>query len=616
MGSTWRTYRWLLNVYGRAIWLVIALCVIQAAMAGIAVGYALMMRDAIDAAVAHDESAFIREAIVFAAAIIVQIALRAAAVTVAERARSAMDNRMRAHVFTGILDAPLERTQTHHSGELMNRLTSDVTVVSGTVTSLVPNAASMAIRIVGVVAVMIVLAPALTAVFLAGGVMMAGASFLLRGLLKRLHKQVQEAEGRVRAYMQEALESLLVIRAFGVGGKVRALADARMDAHRRARMRRVTVTAVASTGLASAMNLGYLIGFVWCGFGILHGTLSYGTMMAVIQLIGQIQSPFAMMGGMFPQHAAMLASTERLMEVGETRGDAGACGASAARDEAARDGDSRDVAPRENGALVEPVACGVVDARGLYARMTAIRFAHVDFTYGRNTVLDDFSCDIHKGDFVAVTGRSGIGKSTLMKLLLGAYTPQSGCLGVTVGDAGPGGDRPGDAVPVSARLVPPRDIPRGFFAYVPQGNALMSGTIREAVAFADPNPDPTHIDDARVREACRVADADGFVTALPDGYDTRLGEHGAGLSEGQMQRIAVARALYSGAPVLLLDESTSALDTATEHAMLERIRALSDRTVLIVTHRAEVLEYCDAVIRLGNQQSGERHEDTHGGSAS
>lgn len=573
--STWRTYRWMLSVFGRSSWLVVMLCVLQAAMAAIGVGYALMMRGAIDAAVARDESAFVHEAVVFALAIVVQIGLRALVVVVSERARSSMDNRLRSNVFAGVLAAPIADSRRYHSGELMNRLTSDVTVVSGSVVALLPGAVSMVIRIVGVVAVMVVLAPVLTAVFVVGGCAMAGASFLLRGVLKRLHKRVQEAEGRVRSFMQECLGSLLVIQTFGVLTKVRRQAGDRMVDHQRARMRRVFVSAVASTGLSTAMNVGYLIGFVWCGFGILHGTISYGTMMAVIQLIGQIQSPFAMMGGMFPRHAAMLASAERLMDLdaeGAVRNDV----------------DSADSAKS-----LRPDA-----ARALYSRAGAIRFDHVDFTYGRNEVLRDFSADIRKGDFVAITGRSGIGKSTLMKLLLGAYRPQSGRIGVALGVAS------GDAAPEDgwpATLIPPEDIPRGFFAYVPQGNYLMSGTIREAVAFADPDPDSSSIDDDRVREACRIADADSFVEQLPQGYETQLGERGAGLSEGQMQRIAVARALYSRAPVLLLDESTSALDTVTEHAMLERIRALEDRTVLIVTHRHEVLDYCDAVITLGGE---------------
>lgn len=552
--SAMRVYRWLAGVFGRSLWLVVALCVMQAAMAAIGVGYALMMRGAIDAAVARDESLFLREIAVFAVAIVLQIVLRAATVVAAERACSSMDNRLRLHVFADVLAEPVSGSQRYHSGDLMNRLTSDVSVVTGSVVSLAPSAVAMAIRIVGVTAVMAALAPVLTAVFVAGGCMMAFASFLLRGVLKRLHSRVQEAEGRVRSFMQESLENLLVIRAFGVAGKVCRQAQGRMADHRNARMRRVGVTAVASTGLATAMNVGYLVGFIWCGFGILHGSVSYGTMMAVIQLIGQIQSPFAMVGGMFPQHAAMLASAERLMVL--------------------RSDDAR----RDGGGVV-------LSARELYARMDAIRFSHVDFTYGRNRILHDFSAEIRRGSFVAITGRSGIGKSTLIKLLLGAYRPQRGFIllqGAGLADG-----------------VPPLDVPRGFFAYVPQGNALMSGTIRESVAFADADPDPDRIDDARVRESCRIADAAGFIEALPDGYATVLGEHGAGLSEGQMQRIAVARALYSGAPVLLLDESTSALDAATERAMLERIRGLNDRTVLIVTHRPEVLRYCDGVISLG-----------------
>ena len=551
--GAWRVYRWLAGVFGRTVWLVAGLSVMQAAMAAIGVGYALMMRGAIDAAVARDESLFLREIAVFASAIVMQILLRAATVMAAEWTRSSMDNRLRLHVFADVLAEPVSGSQRYHSGDLMNRLTSDVSVVTGSVVSLVPSAVSMAIRIVGVVAVMAALAPVLTAVFVAGGCMMAFASFLMRGVLKRLHKRVQEAEGRVRSFMQESLESLLVIRSFGVMDKVRRLAGERMADHRNARMRRVGVTAVASTGLSTAMNVGYLIGFVWCGFGILHGSISYGTMMAVIQLIGQIQSPFAMIGGMFPQHAAMLASVERLIVL---HADAASDGADAAASTSAHE---------------------------LYERMAVIRFSHVDFTYGRNRILHDFSADFRKGEFVAITGRSGIGKSTMLKLLLDAYRPQSGSIGLV----GPKLDDP----------LPPCAIPRGFFAYVPQGNGLMSGTIRESVAFADPDPD--HIDDDRVREACRIADAAGFIEKLPDGYDTMLGEHGAGLSESQMQRIAVARALYGRAPVLLLDESTSALDADTEHAMLERIRALKDRTVLIVTHRPEVLDYCDSVIRLG-----------------
>lgn len=553
--SQWRTYRWLLHVCGRGLALVLLLCIVQTAMAVIGVSYALLMRDAIDAAVGHDSTRFWYMAAIFAAVLTVQILLRALSIYVGELARASIDNRLRAAAFGGMLRSDAAVAARYHSGELMNRLTSDVTVVSEAITMLMPGVMSMAIRIVGVVAVMFVLSPVLTIVFACGGLVMVGASMLMRGWLKRLHRRVQEAEGHMRSFMQECLENLLVIQAFGVSRKMADKAQHAMDGHRDARLHRAAVVDFASTGLNIAMQGGYVIGFLWCGYQLLHGTISYGTLMAVIQLIGQIQSPFASLGGMFPRHAAMLASTERLM----------------------------DVMPRDDPQDSKESVVSSADVDALYEHMTALRFDHVDFTYGRNTVLADCSLTVRKGDFVAITGRSGIGKSTMMKLLLGAYAPQSGTVALET---------------YGMPDLAPRQIPSGFFAYVPQGNGLMSGSIREMVAFAD-RSGSDHIDDARVRCSCAIADASGFVEALPHGYDTVLGEHGAGLSEGQMQRLAIARALYSQAPVLLLDESTSALDVATEHAVLQRIHALRNRTVLIVTHRREVLEYCDHVVRLG-----------------
>ena len=225
------------------------------------------------------------------------------------------------------------------------------------------------------------------------------------------------------------------------------------------------------------------------------------------------------------------------------------------------------------------------DAQELYECMEALRFDDVTFGYGRDLVLEGFSLAVPKGSFVAVTGPSGRGKSTLVKLLLGACSPAAG----EVRLEGPDGS------------VPAADVPAGFFAYVPQGNLLMSGTVREVVGFAAPDGE---VDDAEVERACRVACADGFVRELPDGYGTVLGERGAGLSEGQMQRLAVARAVYSGAPVLLLDEATSALDAATERRMLENLRTLPGRTAVVVTHRAEALALCDEVVEMGEVRHG------------
>jgi ATP-binding cassette subfamily B protein len=184
---------------------------------------------------------------------------------------------------------------------------------------------------------------------------------------------------------------------------------------------------------------------------------------------------------------------------------------------------------------------------------------------------------VKKGEFAALIGSSGIGKSTIMKLLLSVYQPNEGEIQVKLQD----------------KTIGLQELPKGMFAYVPQGNYLMSGPIWKVVGFAEKSDT---IDRAKVEEACKVACAHEFITELPNGYDTVLGERGDGLSEGQMQRIAVARAVYSGCPILLLDEATSALDADTERRMISALKEMSDYTVFLVTHRKDVWELCDRVL--------------------
>lgn len=339
-----------------------------------------------------------------------------------------------------------------------------------------------------------------------------------------------------------------MVRAFACEGKVERANEENMRAHRSARMRRANASALCNLGLGLAMQGAYVLAFVWCGWGLLEGTVSYGTLMAAVQLVGQVQSPFASVGSQFSKLSAMTASAERLMELSEG-------------------------IDRRKPSAAEPKP----DAP---ARVSRISVRGVSFSYGGETVLDRLDAEVRAGDFVAVAGRSGAGKSTLMKLVLGAYEPDSGSVAVALDDG---------------VELPACDAPAGTFAYVPQGNFLMSGTVREVVGFSERGD---RIDDAKALRACWAACADGFVGQIPGGLDATLGERGAGISEGQAQRLAVARAVYSGAPVLLLDEATSALDAATERTLVERLRGLG-RTVIIVTHRAEVRDSCDRVIWIG-----------------
>lgn len=330
-----------------------------------------------------------------------------------------------------------------------------------------------------------------------------------------------------------------------------------MNAHKAARMKKNNITNLFHSGFGFMINCVYVAGAIFCGYGILRGSMTYGSFTAILQLVAKVQGPIGNISGYFPQYSAMLASAERLME------------AEAHEQE-------------EKQAVVE-------DMEEFYHNsFKAIGLRDAGFTYlavgdpesgkeNRPTVLKGLDMEIAKGEYVAFCGPSGCGKSTVLKLLMSMYSLDEGSRYLI--------DREGE-----------RDLDagwRGLFAYVPQGNQLMSGTIRDVVTFAD---EEKRLQDEKIHRALEIACADQFISELPEGLDTLLGERGAGLSEGQMQRIAIARAIFSQRPILLLDEATSALDEATEARVLDNLRSMTDKTVIIVTHRPKALEITDKII--------------------
>ncbi len=546
------TIKWISAIAGRKKIFILILLLLQSFLGICGVLYALILRSMIDAAINSHMNEFRKYTILFIVLVLIQIAARAIGRFVEEYTRSSLENAYKNRLFSILLTKDFSAVSQTHSGEWVNRLTSDTVVVADAITHILPGITGMIIKMSGALIAILVLAPMFGWLIVPGGLFMLILSYSFRKILKRLHKTIQEKDGILRVYFQEHLQSLMIVKTFGVWNRINNDSITKMDEHKKARLRRNHFSNICNIGFGIIMNGAYVAGAICCLLGIIAGTMTYGTLMAILQLISQIQAPFANITGYIPRFYAMLASAERLMEAESLKNDC----------------DTDIYSLKE--------ICSYYNNNFI-----SIGLDNVSFSYSLNSpiVLNNLSLDIKKGEYVAFTGMTGCGKSTIIKILMCLYAPQSGHIYISSPDK-------------TIALTPSW---RKLFAYVPQGNHLMSGTIRDIVSFSDTDDNSN---DERIWEALRISCADEFVQSLDNGIDTILGEHGLGLSEGQMQRLSIARAIFSGSPILMLDEATSALDEATETKLLDNLRAMTDKTVLIVTHRMAALSICDKIIEV------------------
>lgn len=500
--------------------------------------FALGSRGVIDAAVAGDPGLFL-QACLYQGGIIAGILI---CLTVfrhlKERLRADLERDWKQRLLHGLLHGDYAAVSAYHSAELLNRLNNDVTKVNDGILSIVPSAAAMVTRLAAAVVVLGTLDARFTGLMVLLGAVVIGATALMRRRLKELNKQVSQHDGRVSAFLQETMEKLLMVQAMDVSWEMENRAEVLLDDRYEIQRRRKNVSLFANTSVSFMSYGAGFLALCWCAARMLRGQMSFGSLTAVIQLVNQLQAPFVNLSGVLPQYVAMVASAERLMELEEIQG--------------------------------EPAPAGEAPA-DMYRRMDSIYAEKLTFSYDRDKILENAEFTLPKGAFAVITGPSGIGKSTLLKLLLGIFRPESGRLYLQGAE----------------QLTLDRST-RRLFAYVPQGNLLLSGTLRENLTIV--KPDAT---EEELQQAVYVGAMEEFLPQLPKGLDTVLGESGAGLSEGQAQRLAIARAVLGGAPVLLLDECTSALDADTEQKVLQRIRALPDRTCIAVTHRSAAIDLCD-----------------------
>ena len=550
----WNTIRWIHRQTSCARGSLITLFIVKVLQGVEGVVFAFLLRDIIDSAIAKDMHALFTDAVLISLVVAFAIFLYWGAIYFADRAKIKLAKAYRLKAFNEILTRSYAEIRKVHSGDWMTRINSDSMIIATGVITIVPSTAGMIAQFSCAVISLFLLMPKVIWFLIPLGIGMLLLSLFLDKRLKRYHKEIQNYDGVATGFFQEALSSFPVIHTFNKEEHMTAAAGGKLDDIAAAKMRRNRFVALCSAIIYALIRIGYLIVAIICCNQLYGGMLGYGTMMAILRLVSQIDHPMAEVSHAVPQFFSMVASAERMIEI-------------------------ENAEPDYEGRLRS-----VSETREFYLKdFASIELNDISFGYDqdeRDLVLKDFNLRIDKGDYVAFIGESGCGKSTTMNILMGLYRITSG---------------KGEVVDTANNRLELTPEWRNLFAYVPQENLLMSGTIREAVSFADPEGIN---DDGRLWRALEAACADSFVRELPQGLNTPLGEKGAGLSEGQMQRIAIARALFSERPILMLDESTSALDEETEKNLLEQLRKLTDRTVVIITHRPAALQICNKTINF------------------
>ncbi len=519
--------------------------------------FALFSKDLINSAVAKNWDLIVFSFIKIVTLVVVYLSIRALNSFFREYISTRLEIMYKNYLFERIMRKDYALISMHHSGDLMNRLTTDIGVMAANAMSFLPSVGALVTQMVSALIVIFAIDAFFALIFVLGGIFVFAFSRIFKKYSKKLYKQMQDTDGKTRSFLQESIENMLVIKIFSEEKQVADKALELQENNYRVKVKRRRLGIITSTGMSLVMEAGFIYALTWGAVGIFNG-MDFGTVTAITQLVSQVQAPFSGLSTLLSMWFNLTAATERVMDI---------CNL------ADENPEGRQLSHEETVKV--------------YKELKSIDFNKVTFKYDRNSVLEDAELRINKGDFVCIMGISGIGKSTLLKLLLGVYKCGSGDICFNLGT---------DTMPADCYTRP-------MFAYVPQGNMLLSGTIRENITFMRDN-----ISDEEINNAIHLSCADEFISEFPQGIDTVIGEKGMGLSEGQTQRIAIARALVTKAPVILLDEATSALDEQTELKLLDNLKKLNNMTCVIISHKKAALNICNRHIAIEDKKIVEYRE--------
>lgn len=504
--------------------------------------WVLACKHAIDIATGTNEGSLTTTGIIIAALMLVQITSRAVSRWIHSVTGNKVRNRMRRAVFARLLRCDWMHLQKHHTGDLINRLEGDVSSITTLMTEVIPATVVAATQLLASFALLFAMSLWLAvAIFITLPVCLAVSRIYIKKM-RRLNRDVRDSDSRIQSVLQESLQHKELIKSLEQNSSTeQQLSDLQSRLQEQVASR-TKFSLGAYTLVQLGFATGYVIAFMWGADSLRDGIITYGTMAAYLQLVGLIQRPTMELSRYIPGIVSSLTAAERLYEL-------------------------EDIPVEQQGDAV------------MLKETAGVRFKDVTFRYeeGKRLILNKFSFDFPPNSSTAIIGETGAGKTTLIRLLIALINPQGGSIELYN----------------EKEIHESSTLTRRNFVYIPQGNSLVSGTIRENLLMG--NPEATEED---MKRALHIACAE-YVLELPDGIDSHITERGGGLSEGQAQRIAVARSILRPGSILILDEVTSALDEATEQEMLKRLtQSQIGKTLIFVTHRPAVINYCTQVLKI------------------
>ncbi|MBO6233993.1 MAG: ABC transporter ATP-binding protein [Prevotella sp.] len=500
------------------------------------------VQTAIDIASHNKEGDVISAVLVMAGLVALNFVLNISSVWVRNILGIKAQNRMQRRMLGRILHSEWQGRDSMHSGDVLNRLEQDVNNVVNFVAETLPNAVSVVALFLGAFVYLFTMDHSLALIIVVMFPIFLVLSKIYMGKMRQLTREVRESDSQVQSLLQESVQNRILVKTLESEDEIVDRLSDQHSALREKVVKKTRFSVISNLIVNVGFATGYLVAFAWSALRMSVGSLSYGGMTAFLQLVNKIQNPARNLSKLVPQFVSVFTAAERLMLF-------------------------EDIPLEEKGEPIEVEGpCGI--------QINEVSFAYPDDP--DTPIIDKLSFDFKPGTCTAIVGETGAGKTTLLRMILALIRPDSGNVYIYN--------------KVERFIVSP--LTRCNITYVPQGNTMLSGSIRDNLLLG--NVDAT---EEQMYEALDEACAD-FVRELPDGLDTEMTEQGGGLSEGQAQRICIARALLRNSPLMILDEATSALDPETEKKLLNNILENNSRTVIFITHRPVVLRYCDTSLNL------------------